>query len=638
MSLRRKAQLVVVVTLIALVLILYLTLRTLLLYSFTQLETQATKRNVERLLNIVSDDFTQLSSTNADYAFWDDTYSFVETYNANYASQYTDASLLNLGINVMVWLNPQGEKVFEQSVNFDTMRSEPLPRGLEAYLTPDSPLIPPPGNTTGFHGILLLAETPLMVTSKPILTSDKQGPPTGTLIFGRYLDDGYVQHLSNALRDEVKLYRLDDPQLPADYRDAAAGIHDDTVIVTRATDESWVQGYTILRDPYGQPALILRVNMSRDIYAQGRATLSYFFAALVFVGLVFMVMTTLLLEGIVLRPVAYLSQRITHIRNRADPDERIFMEGQDELARLAHAMNGMLDALAKAQQELKIANQELENRVLERTAELMQTNARLEQEIVVREQSQMELVQARDQALEALRLKAQILANISHDARTPLTVIMLRTEMLQKEYHGPLNDRQREMLDSIQLNARQLLIFFNNLLNEAQMKAARLKLKNVPFSPIDLLQNVNAAMCPLAERKGLYLTTEISPDLPPLLRGDPEKLGQILTNLVENAIKFTNQGSVRVRLFKADPQHWALEVTDTGCGIPVEAQSHIFEAFWQVDGSITREVNQGVGLGLSIVRQLATLMGGQTSVRSQIGQGSTFTITLPLFTAEVTPS
>jgi signal transduction histidine kinase len=133
----------------------------------------------------------------------------------------------------------------------------------------------------------------------------------------------------------------------------------------------------------------------------------------------------------------------------------------------------------------------------------------------------------------------------------------------------------------------------------------------------------------LAQNKGLSLKTEIAPDLPPVLFGDFARIQQILVNLVSNAIKFTKEGHVQVRFYQAGETQWALEVSDSGLGIPLEAQTYIFEPFQQVDGSITRE-HGGSGLGLSIVKQLTTLMAGHVALKSKEGQGSMFTVFLPL--------
>jgi signal transduction histidine kinase len=181
----------------------------------------------------------------------------------------------------------------------------------------------------------------------------------------------------------------------------------------------------------------------------------------------------------------------------------------------------------------------------------------------------------------------------------------------------------------VTVNSKRLLSIVNDLLDQAQIEAGTLKLKVAPFSPSDLTNDVVSVMDVLAQAKDLQLTTHIADDVPATLPSDQQRLHQILINLVGNAIKFTEEGSIWVRIYRPSATQWALEVEDTGCGIPLEAQSYIFDPFQQVDGSATR-THSGSGLGLSIVRQLTTLMGGEITLKSQVGKGSTFTVTLPL--------
>ena len=176
---------------------------------------------------------------------------------------------------------------------------------------------------------------------------------------------------------------------------------------------------------------------------------------------------------------------------------------------------------------------------------------------------------------------------------------------------------------------KEQLSLVNELLNQAQLEAGRLKLNITTLVPTDIIEGLLSKLGIQAQAKKVTLTTEIADNMPPTLSGDPDRLQQIMLNLAGNAIKFSNQGEVRVRLFCPNNTHWAMQVCDNGPGIPVEAQSRIFEPFSQVDGSITRKFD-GAGLGLSIVKQLTELMGGQITLESEVGQGSTFTVTLPL--------
>ena len=240
-----------------------------------------------------------------------------------------------------------------------------------------------------------------------------------------------------------------------------------------------------------------------------------------------------------------------------------------------------------------------------------------------------ELIEARDRALEADRLKSEMLARVSHELRTPLSAILGYAELLHDGSFGPLGDHQQRAVLEVMGSTQELTILVNELLDSAQLEAHALHLHVRPFDPIEMLQRVENTLGVLARNKGLDLRTFTSIDLPATLLGDELRLRQILINLIGNAIKFTESGAVEARLYRAPEEHWALEVSDTGPGIPAEARQSVFDPFRQVDGSITREF-RGTGLGLSIVKSLVELMGGNIQLESEVGRGSTFTITLPL--------
>ncbi|MEZ0396997.1 MAG: histidine kinase N-terminal 7TM domain-containing protein [Anaerolineales bacterium] len=257
----------------------------------------------------------------------------------------------------------------------------------------------------------------------------------------------------------------------------------------------------------------------------------------------------------------------------------------------------------------------------------------IKQDISIRKEAEQAMREARDAAIEANRIKTQLLANVSHDLRSPLGAIIGYAEMLQANIFGPVTTDQakatREILDS----ANQLLTFVNNLIGQAQLETGRVIIRERPFEPLTLVESVRPTASYQAARKDLQLTFEIDPALPATLLGDDYWLQQIVHNLVNNALKFTEQGSVAVRFFAMDERHWAIEVKDTGIGIPQEYHEKIFSAFEQVDGTATRRIG-GSGLGLSIVKQLTDLMGGSVRLESAPGQGATFTVILPLKTPD----
>jgi PAS domain S-box-containing protein len=226
-------------------------------------------------------------------------------------------------------------------------------------------------------------------------------------------------------------------------------------------------------------------------------------------------------------------------------------------------------------------------------------------------------------------MKSMFVSTVSHELRTPLGAIMGYGEILQEQVHGPLNARQLGVVERLIANARRLLHLVNDLLDRARLEAGRLNLVITPFFPAALLEELLSVTGQLARAKNLELNISIASDLPPTLSGDSPRLMQILINLVTNAIKFTEHGSVTVKLERTDDTHWSLQVIDTGIGIPPDDQPHIFDAFRQVDNSATRK-HGGAGLGLSIVKQLVTLMGGEITLNSQLGRGTTFSVILPI--------
>jgi len=226
------------------------------------------------------------------------------------------------------------------------------------------------------------------------------------------------------------------------------------------------------------------------------------------------------------------------------------------------------------------------------------------------------------------KMKSAFVAMVSHELRTPLSAILGYAEIFTEQIYGSLNEKQMNMTNRIVSNTRRLLSLINDLLDQAQMEAGKLKIKYDMIKPSELLENLHSVMDKLIADKGLKLTSTLDPDLPKALSGDSARLQQILINLVNNAVKFTDKGGIDVHINRLDDAYWGITVSDTGQGIPKEDLPSIFDTFRQVEGTTTR-VHGGFGLGLSIVKQLVSLMGGSISVESEVGQGSTFSITLP---------
>jgi signal transduction histidine kinase len=231
------------------------------------------------------------------------------------------------------------------------------------------------------------------------------------------------------------------------------------------------------------------------------------------------------------------------------------------------------------------------------------------------------------QLAEASAHKSQFLANMSHELRTPLNAILGYTELILDGIYGETPENAQAVLKRVESNGKHLLGLINDVLDLSKIEAGQLKLSLADYSVKDVVYNVFSAVEPLAMKKKLNFKVDVPPDMP-TGHGDEHRLTQVLLNLVGNAIKFTDAGEVAIKVAAANGS-FSVAVHDTGPGIAPADQTKLFEEFQQVDNTITKSKG-GTGLGLAISKRIVELHGGSISLKSSLGQGSTFTFTLPI--------
>jgi PAS domain S-box-containing protein len=351
-SLRRKTLLIIALTTIGMVGGLSLISRHLLNRGFGKLEAEFARENVERASAAIANELSQLDRNTSEYAAWDRTYAYIHGAEPRFVeTEFPTSTFQQLQISFVLIYDLDGKLLFSKGFNIERGGEMPIPEGLDAHLHAGSPLLTHHTLVSRDGGILALPGGPILVTSRPILTSEDKGPIAGTMIMGRVLDAAELSRLGVITQAPLKLESLNGGPLDPDFVEAEKELsRAEPVVVTPISSES-LAGYETLKDIYGKPAVMVRVILTRPIYAQGQTSLLQFLLLFLASAFVFGAVILKLLERIEISRVAKLTDDITQIGASGDLSARLVVTGKDELAYLGTAINGMLEDLERSQLE-----------------------------------------------------------------------------------------------------------------------------------------------------------------------------------------------------------------------------------------------------------------------------------------------
>ena len=367
----------------------------------------------------------------------------------------------------------------------------------------------------------------------------------------------------------------------------------------------------------GHPALLhVDADIGAAVFDSLRLSAAYLLAVLLAAGALAFALTYRA-GHVVTRPVNDMLRVMRGVLDKQHYKVRVVNESDHEMAALIDGLNDIIGELRKKDGDVRLSSYELERRVSDRTAALAKTAA--------------EATDAAARAEESSRAKSDFLARMSHEIRTPMNGVLGMAELMRHSRH--VDDRQRRYAVTIHESGTALLKIINDILDFSKIEAGKLELDRSPFCLREIVEEAVDVLWERAQSKNLELTCDVPPDLPTAVLGDALRLRQVIINLIGNAVKFTDAGSITVRVrgpaTGSQRAPFVIEVSDTGIGIQPDNLISIFDAFSQEDSSTTR-VYGGTGLGLAICKQLVELMAGTITASSEPGKGATFTVSVPL--------
>lgn len=572
--------------------------------SFVSLEQDEAIKNSKRVVQAIQREVNHLDSLAFDWAAWNDTYDFVKNRSVDYIEDnLIDNTFISIELNLLCIYDIDGKLVWgkgfdfekEEEIEFIDFIGKDLPKNhpLISYNTENKKLADI--NKSGFY---MTSRGPMIFASRPIIKSSNEGPVRGSLVFGKLFSKANISALIDQTEVDFQALTIetDKSKHPGDIQKILKQISPQKPYFIKPQSEELLLVYTTIKDITGKPFLLICSKIPRTILQEGKTTLFYSMISIIGAGIFILLVIFLLLRYTILKPISCLTDFTNSISHTGDLSKRIPVKQRDEIGILANGFNSMLGQLEKKTTDLN--------------------------DLI------LELKKARNEAELANQAKSMFLANMSHEIRTPMNGIIGMSGLL---IDTELDNEQLEYTRMIQYSADSLLSIINDILDYSKMEAGKMDLEEIDFNLRTSVEEVSDLLAIKADEKGLDFIHMYDVNVPELVRGDPGRIKQILLNLADNAIKFTETGEVTIKVSLEDEKEdnviIKFEIIDTGFGMTPEQQERLFKSFSQVDASITRK-HGGTGLGLAISKQLAEIMGGDIGVQSEFEKGSTFWFTI----------
>lgn len=577
MTLRKKTVVILCLSAVVMVALIIAASRGILFQRYVELEKENLALNARRLESVFAAQTERYASYARDWAVWDSAYEYLLRPGPEFEKEnLVPDTFRSLGVHFIVFLNSKGELVKASGYEIAKEAALPLPDSIRRNLQGIAAKTNSHGGEGGRQGILSAPEGLFLVAGHSVLKSDGSGPSAGTLFMLRKVDSAFLEGVSKQAGMPVTLLSLSSPEVPArlllEAEETGKYVH------SRVEGEQ-IAGFLLLKEMNGIPIAAMKFLLPRQIYDQGRRTLTLFVFLFAFFSVCVIAIVLLLLDRMVLSRLYRLSAEVQAISASEDLSRRVTVDGRDELAVLKEKINLFLSALEKSTGKLKAANQELQD----------------------------------------------FAYVVSHDLKAPLRGISTLAGWISTDHRSSLDEEGQEKLDLLLVRVRRM-----NDLIDGILKYSRVGRSREEMVPVDCNALVAETVDLLAPGENYTIT--VQENLPTLL-ADRTKLAEVFQNLISNAIKYIDKPHGEIRIgCESDGKGWKFHVSDNGPGIEEKYHEKVFQIFQTLG---PKDSSGSTGVGLAVVKKIIEQMGGEIWIESTAGAGTTFFFRIPFRLPEV---
>ena len=601
MKIARKIFLIVMVMSIIMFSLFSFFISTIVEDNFSKLEQQSVMTNINRVTNAYYDQIDDLHAIASEWAGWQDTADFVNGQYSDFISSNLNVqTFVNLRINYIIFYNDSGVRYHSQAVDIINQKPLALSDRFLQDVSSKSMLLNHSLPIDSLSGLIIIDQNPHLLSSHPIVPYNSSGPIQGTLLMGRFIDDATFSYLSTLNNTTLDWKQYNSIHLPSSYLDARQHFQMNSSSFIKPINGTTVSGFFVLNDVSGNPAIIVEIQMIRDMYAQGQQTLTFVIIGLILIGIIIVLLQYFIIRAFVINRLERIDRQIGSIGSTHDFSLRLQDQGSDEIGHLAQVFNLTMS-------KLEHLNNTLEEQIQHRTKRIKQL----------------------------LKHKDEFINQLGHDLKNPLGPMINLLPVLEKKED---DSKKKQILKVLQRNAGYLKNLVTKTIELAKLNSTTTLLEREHVNLLELIDEIIESNLILFEEKNIDIINHIPTDL--TIFADKLKVNQLMTNIITNAIKYTDTSGKIIIDAKKDADMITISVQDTGIGMTAEQLEHIFDEFYKADGS--RHDFDSSGLGMLIAKRIIEKHGGDIwAVSEGLNKSTCVSFQLPEHpstTIETTPS